>query len=116
MRQSQMPESQSNRSPNEKKEAIWFGVVAVIALLVLVILHQSGEIVADFMMLEEPSVPVIYWVLIVVCLSLCALVPYLLKDSKEMDFKIIAILLTSVAPIALICFILFSFWRSANPL
>ena len=65
---------------NDKSEAIRFVVVAGIAMLVSV------------------------------CLGLCALVPYLLKDAKPMDLKIIAILLTGIAPGALIGFVLFSLW------
>ncbi len=100
---------------NDKKEAAWFAVISVIAMLVLIILYQSGGIIEAHMGTEETSTPVVYWVLVVVCLCLCALVPFLLKDSTPMDFKIIAILLTAVAPAVLIGFILFSLWRSASP-
>jgi hypothetical protein len=100
---------------NDKKEAVWFAVVSAIALLVLVILHQSGEIIGARAAVEEASIPIVYWVLVVVCLSLCALVPYLLKESKPLDFKIIATLLTALAPAVLVGFVLFSLWRSASP-
>jgi amino acid transporter len=100
---------------NDKKEAAWFAVVACIAMLVLVILYLSGPIIGAHIGMEETSTPGIYWVLVVVCLGLCALVPYLLKDSRPMDFKIIGILLTAVAPAAIIGFILFSLWRSGSP-
>ena len=100
---------------NEKNEAVWFAVVAGIALLVLIILHQSGEIIGAYAAIEEASIPGVYWLFVAICLDLCALVPYLLKESRPMDFKIIAILLTAVAPTVLIGFILFSLWRSANP-
>ena len=99
---------------NDKKEAAWFAVISVIAMLVLIILYQSGGTIEAHMGTEETSIPVVYWVLVVVCLGLCALVPFLLKDSTPMDFKIIAILLTAVAPAVLIGFILFSLWRSAS--
>jgi hypothetical protein len=100
---------------NDKKEAAWFAVVSVIALLILVILHQSGEIIGARAGMEEVSVPVVYWVFVVACLGLCALVPYLLRESTPLDFKIIAILLTALAPVVLIGFVLFSLWRSASP-
>ena len=100
---------------NDKKEAVWFAVVSVIALLILVILHQSGEIIGARAGLEEVSVPVVYWVVVVSCLGLCALVPYLLRESTPLDFKIIAILLTALAPAILVAFVLFSLWRSASP-
>ena len=100
---------------NDKKEAVWFAVVSVIALLVLVILQQSGEIIGARAAAEEVSIPGVYWALIVVCLSLCALVPYLLKESTPLDFKIIATLLTALAPAVLIGFVLFSLWRSTSP-
>jgi hypothetical protein len=100
---------------NDKKEAIWFGVVAVIALLVLIILHQSSGVIGAHTGTEEASTPGVFWVLVVTCLSLCALVPYLLKNSSPLDFKIIAILLTGVVPAILIGFVLFSVWRSTGP-
>ena len=100
---------------NDKKEAIWFAVVAGIALLVLAILHQSSGVIGAHTGTEEASTPGVYWILVVTCLSLCALVPYLLKDSRPLDFKIIAILLTGVAPAVLIGFVLFSLWRSTIP-
>ena len=100
---------------NEKKEAIWFAVVAAIAVLVLVILYQSSEIIEAHSGAEEAHTPGFYWLLVSVCLGLCALVPYLLNNSRPMDFKIIAILLTAVAPAVLIVFVLFSLWRAASP-
>ena len=102
---------------NDKKEAVWFAVVSIIALLVLVILHLSGEIIGARAGAgaEEVSIPSVYWVFVVVCLSLCALVPYLLKESTPLDFKIIATLLTALAPAVLIGFVLFSLWRSTSP-
>ncbi len=99
---------------NDKKEAIWFGVVAGIAMLVLVILHQSSGFIGAQAGTEEASIPGVYWVLVVTCLSLCALVSYLLKNSSPLDFKIIAVLLTGVAPAVLIGFVLFSVWRSTG--
>ena len=89
-------------------------MVAGIALLVLVILYQSGEIIAARAVTEGVSIPGVYWIAVVACLSLCGLVPYLLKDSDPMDFRIIAILLTAVAPAVLIGYLLFSLWRSGE--
>jgi len=97
---------------NDKKEAIWFGVVAGIGLLVLIILYQSSGIIGLHAGTGQASNPGIFWVVVVLCLSLCALVPYLLKESTPRDFKIIAILLTSVAPAVLIGFVLFSLWNA----
>lgn len=97
---------------NDKKEAAWFAVVAGIALLVLVILYQSGEIIAARAVTEGVSIPGVFWISLVACVSLCGLVPYLLKESKPMDFRILAILLTAVAPMILIGYLLFSLWRS----
>lgn len=99
---------------NEKKEAAWFAAVAAIAWLVLVILYQSSEIIGAYAGTADASIPGIYWLSVAVCLGLCALVPHLLKDSRPMDFKIIAILLTSVAPTIVIVFVLFSLWRSIS--
>lgn len=100
---------------NDKKEAAWFAAVSIIGLLVLAILYQSSEIIAAHAGTADTGIPVIFWLSVVACLGLCALVPYLLKDSRPMDFKIIAILLTSVAPAVLIVFIVFSLWRAAGP-
>ena len=100
---------------NDRKEAVWFAVVSVISLLILVILHQTGEIVGARAGAEVASIPSVYWMLVVVCLSLCALVPYLLKDSKSMEFKVIATILTALAPTVVVGFALFSLWRSASP-
>jgi cytochrome bd-type quinol oxidase subunit 2 len=100
---------------NDKKEAIWFAVVSIVALLVLIILHQTGEIVGARTGAEVANIPSVYWMLVVVCLSLCVLVPYLLKDSKSMEFKVIAIILTALAPTVVVGFALFSLWRSASP-
>lgn len=99
---------------NEKKEAVWFAAVAAIAWLVLVILYQSSVIIGAYAGTENASIPGIYWLSVAVCLALCALVPYLLKDSRPIDFKIIAILLTSVAPAIVIVFVLFSLWQSVS--
>ena len=42
---------------NDKKEAVWFAVVSVIVLLVLVIPHQSGEIIGIRAQAEEAIGP-----------------------------------------------------------
>lgn len=97
---------------NDKKEAAWFAAVSVIAVLVLIILYQSGEIIAARAVTEGVGIPGVFWISAVACLSLCGLVPYLLKDSEPMDFRIIAILLTAVAPAILIGYLLYSLWRS----
>jgi len=103
-----------NQSGNDIREAIWFAVVACIAMLVLVILYQSGPIIGLHAGTDDATTPGVYWFLIAVCLSLCAIVPYLLKNSKPADFKIIAILLTAAAPAAIIAFVLFSLWRATG--
>lgn len=105
----------ATQSGNDIKEAIWFAVVACIAMLVLIILYQAGPIIGLHAGTDEATTPAVFWILIVVCLSLCAFVPFLLKNSKPMDFKIIAILLTAVVPAVIIAFLLFSLWRAAGP-
>lgn len=99
---------------NDKKEAVWFATVAAIAWLVLVILYQSSQIIGAYAGTGDASIPGTYWLSVAVCLALCALVPYLLKDSKPADFKIIAIVLTSAAPAIVIAFALFSVWRAVS--
>ena len=99
---------------NDKKEAVWFAVISIIALLIVVILHLSSGIIEAHAATQEASTPVVFWVLVVACLGLCALVPYLLKDSSPVEFKIIAILLTAVGPAVVIGFVLFALWRSAG--
>lgn len=100
---------------NDKNEAVWFAVVSIVALLILVILHQTGGIVGARAGAEVVDIPSVYWMLVVVCLSLCMLIPYLLKDSESMGFKVIAIILTAIAPTVVVGFALFSLWRSASP-
>jgi Na+/alanine symporter len=101
-------------SINDKKEAVWFAAVAIIALLVLIILFQSNNIIEAYEKAGSASIPGTFWLIVGICSSLCALVPYLLKESKPIDFRIIGIVLTGVAPATLIVFVLFSLWRSVG--
>lgn len=95
---------------NDRKEALWFAVVSGIGMLFIIILIESSEAVAAYAETQAGSIPGSYWALVCIFLSLCALVPYLLYNSKPMDFRISAIVLTAIVPAATVVFITLKLW------
>ena len=92
----------------EIKEGLWIVAVACIGLLFLVLLHQSGGIMAEFSESGKKDIPILFWVLVTIFLTFCISVFVLLKNSKPIEFRITAFLLTGVAPIVAILFIVFN--------
>jgi hypothetical protein len=95
---------------NDIKEALRFTVMAGIGLLFIIVLYQSGEVMATYTETGEGKVPVGYWPLVTVFLFLCALIPVLLRGSEPM-FKVIAISLTAIAPALAIAFVVANLWQ-----
>jgi len=90
---------------NDHKEALWVVAMAGIGLLFLVILYQMGQVMAAHAETGQARISGTMWASVGTALSLCALIPYLLKDSKGLPFKVIAIVMTSIAPAVTILFI-----------
>lgn len=96
---------------NDKKEAIWLVVVTGIGMLFLIIFQESNTLMTAYTETGEGEISGVLWALTALHLALCALVPYLLSKSEPLDFKISAILLTSVAPAAGTVFVVLNVWH-----
>jgi len=96
---------------NAIREALWVVAMACIALLLIVELYLSSTTMAAHLETGNGIISNSFWVFVAASLSACALVPYLLRDSKPKDFKIIAIVLTAIAPAAAVIFIALNLWR-----
>ena len=90
---------------NDNKEALWVVAMAGIGLLFLVILYQMGQVMAAYTETGQARISGAMWACVGVALFLCAMIPYLLKDSKGLPFKVTAIVMTSIAPTVTILFI-----------
>jgi preprotein translocase subunit SecG len=102
---SQKNETDKNRKSLEIKEALWVLSMACIGLLFVVLLHQSGGIMAEFSRSGDSTIPFSFWILVTVLLFFCVSVFVLLKSSESKDFKFTAMLLTGVVPIVAVLFI-----------
>lgn len=91
------------------REAMWIACMAAIGLLVLLLLHLSGEVMARFAATGAATIPARFWVAVVVSLALCALIPWLLRDS-ESGLRVLATLMTALAPAAVILFLVVNLW------
>lgn len=96
---------------NDKKEAIWFVVVTCIGMLFLIIFQESNALMTSYTKTGEGEISAVLWALTALHLALSALVPYLLSKSEPLDFRISAILLTSIAPAAGTVFVVFNVWH-----
>ncbi len=92
------------------REAMWVACMAAIGLLVLLLLHQSGEVMARFAATGRATIPVGPWVVATLSLTLCALIPWLLRDSQPRGFRVLAILFTALVPAALVVFLVANLW------
>jgi len=98
---------------NDKKEAVWFAVLAGIGILFLLLFYVTGRITAAHLATGKSSIPVLYWLLVAIPLLLCALVPILLRGS-ELFFRINAIVLTAVLPAVAIVFLACNLWYAMH--
>jgi len=96
---------------NDMKEALWVVAMAGIGMLFVIIFYQSGQVIAEYTEMGEASISGTFWVCVAVALSLCAMVPYLLKDSKGLPFKLIAILLTAITPAVTVVLVVANVWQ-----
>jgi len=96
---------------NDSKEALWVVAMAGIGLLFLVILYQMGQVMAAHAETGQARISETMWAGVAVALSLCAIIPYLLKDSKGLPFKVTAIVMTSITPAVTILFIVANLWH-----
>lgn len=98
---------------NDKKEALWFAVLAGIGMLFLLLFYVTDRITAAHLATGESSIPVLYWLLVAIPLLLCSLVPFLLRGS-EVFFRINAIVLTAILPAVAIVFLACNLWYTMH--
>lgn len=84
--------------------------MAGIGILFLIILYQSGQVMAAYDESGQGNISVLYWVLVFAILALCALIPILLRDSEPMEFKVLAILFTAIVPVVALAFVVGNVW------
>jgi len=99
----------------EIKEAFWIVAMAAIGLLFIVVMHQSSTVMERVEASGSGTIPGAFWVTVTVALVLCALIPWLVNESREGGVRIIAILLTAVAPAGTILFVAWNLWRVTHP-
>jgi len=92
------------------REAMWVSCMAAIGILVLLLLHLSGKVMARQAALGEATIPTGFWLVVVALLALCALVPWLLRDSQPPSFRVLATLLTALIPAAVTLFLVVNLW------
>lgn len=80
-----------------RKETVWYVLMFMTPWFALKVLASSGRAVADYQATGTFAYPPGYVLVASVTLLLCAIIPFLLKDSEH-AFKVSAIVLTSVAP------------------
>jgi len=90
----------------EIQEALWVVCMACIGLLFIILLYQSGGIMAEFSKTGDTNIPLLFWMLVTIYISLCVSVFVLLRDSEPAEFKITALILTGVVPIVVIVLII----------
>lgn len=91
------------------KEALWVTAMAGIGLLFLIVFYQSGQVMSTYAQTGQGEISLVYWLLVAAFLFLCTLVPVLLKDSEPL-FKVIAILLTAIAPAVTMVLVVANLW------
>lgn len=96
---------------NELKEAFWIVAMAAIGLLLIVDLHLSSKVMAVFLEEGRATIPISFWAFLAATLVVCALIPLLLKDSKSMELRVVAVLLTSIAPAIGAILIALNLWQ-----
>lgn len=97
------------------KEAFWIVAMAVIGLLFIVVMHQSSTVMETVEATGRGTIPGAFWVTVTIALALCALIPWLVSEAREGGVRVIAILLTSVAPAGTILFVAWNLWRVTHP-
>jgi len=90
----------------EIKEALWVVSVSCIGLIFLILLHQSGGVMAECSETGTAKIPLSFWVWVTVYVSFCSSVFILLKESESIEFKIHAFILTGIVPIVAILLII----------
>ena len=95
------------------KETVWYVILFLAPILSLRILYVSAKVAASYKATGTLAYPGGYWWIVAITLAMCALVPYLLKDSN-LRFRLGAIVLTSAAPAFLIIFALYRLWQIAG--
>jgi len=92
------------------REAMWITCMAAIGLLVLLLLHLSGKAMAHFAEAGQATIPTGFLLVAAVTLALCALIPWLLRDSESRGFRVLAIVMTALLPAALTLFLVVNLW------
>jgi len=95
----------------ELKEAFWIVAMACIGLLVIVDLHLSSTVMGEYLETGSATIPFSFWAFVALTLAVSAVIPMLLKDSKSMELRVIAVLLTSIAPAVATIFIALNLWQ-----
>lgn len=83
----------------EIREGLWVVAMASIGMLLLLLLHQSGQVMAEFEKSGSKSIPVSFWIVSIVYLSASFSIFPLLRSSSPPEFRITAYVLTGAAPI-----------------
>lgn len=83
----------------EVREGLWVVAMASIGLLLLMLLHQSGGVMAEFENSGDKTVPPSFWVLSAIYLGVSLSIFPLLRESSPPEFRITAYILTGLAPI-----------------
>ena len=109
---------ESETGPSKKvveiKEAFWFVVTACIGLILLILLHQSGDVMGNFTQSGKKTIPTSFWILATIYLVASISVFPLLKDSKPVEFKVLGCLLTGVVPIVTLLLVVYNLLKLGN--
>ena len=90
----------------EIKEGLWIVCMSCIGLLFIILLHQSGGIMAEYSETGNTQIPLSFWVLVTIYISLCISVFFLLNESTPIIFKITGCIITGIVPIVTILLII----------
>jgi hypothetical protein len=92
------------------REALWVACMAAIGLLVLLLLHLSGKIMVQVEAAGQAPITPGFWFVVALTLGLSALIPWLLRDSQPVGFRVLAVLFTALAPALLVLFLVVNLW------
>ncbi len=98
----------------EIREALWVAAMACMGLLLLVLLHQSSDVMEETAKSGERKIPVSFWVSATSFLVVNISVFPLLKDSRPVGFKLLAYILTGIAPTVVLLFVVLNLLMSGN--
>ena len=98
----------------EIREALWVAAMACMGLLLLVLLHQSSDVMGEYAQSGELKIPASFWLSAVSFLVVNFSVFPLLKNSKPVGFKVLAYILTGIVPTVVLLFVVLNLLMSGN--